>query len=68
MKQAASFTYPSTLEMEEICSSQSSVDFYRNARCHTIEDRTLQLHTVHVCQQNILQINVFYTRRSAILI
>jgi hypothetical protein len=33
----------STLKMEATCSSETSVDFQRIARCYVLEDKTLQL-------------------------
>jgi hypothetical protein len=43
MKQAASKqAYYSTLKMEAIYSTETSVDFHRTARCYISEDRIIQ--------------------------
>jgi hypothetical protein len=66
--------YFSTMKMEAICSSETSVDFQRTTRRHTPEDSTLHYHRcenlksyklyIHVFMGHRYDYNVYCTRRS----
>jgi hypothetical protein len=60
---ASSLAYSSTLKLEAMCSTETSVDFQRTPQCYMIEDRTLHN---HFCETVLFFISNYMPRVSTV--